>query len=387
MIDAPGFTERDIAYWRTHEFDIVADKTYFDHAAMSPLPRRVEQTLCSFHRTRAESGGMFSDWWDRAEQVRRQTAELIGAGADEIAFVANVSMGINVVAQGLEWEPGDNVVITDLEFPSNVYPWLNLERRGVEVRYWKNRGGRFSLSDLEALLDRRTRIVSVSHVIAGNGYKNDIDAISELCRKKEVLFFVDAIQSIGVHELHVGETPCDFLVGGYYKWLFGPEGLAFLYVNKERLPELKTAFAGWAGMDDKFNYTEFKFQPHESARKFELGNLNYSAIHGAGEALNMIRELGTDRIRRRVMSLAAHLRSRISNIENVRLISDFPEPNRSQIVLVGCPQAKRVHKALHDRGIVTNYRAGLRISPHFYNTEQEVEFLAEQLEIAVREHG
>jgi cysteine desulfurase/selenocysteine lyase len=383
MKQTAELTEQEIVWWRENEFRIVNQRTYLDNAAISPLPKRVEQSIAMFHCERSESGAMFPLWWERAEQVRGQTAALIGAAAEEIAFLANVSMGINIIAQGLEWQPGDNVIISDLEFPANVYPWLNLESRGVEVRFLANRNGSLMVSDLECLIDSRTKVVSLSYVEAGNGFKNNLKTVSDICRKNNILFVVDAIQGLGVHELDVKSVPCDFLVGGYYKWLLGPEGLAFLYVRKELLPQLNTAFAGWAGMADKFQYSEYRFEKHDSARRYELGNLNYSAIQGAGVALQMISEIGIHRIRRRVLHLAEYICNRLVQIDGIRILSDFPSENRTQILLVRCPNAWQVHQNLLAQKVAVSFREGLRISPHFYNTEQEIDHLAYILESEV----
>jgi cysteine desulfurase/selenocysteine lyase len=376
--------DKEMKRWREDELSLVADMIYLDHAAISPIPKRVEETIAGFHRTRAELGAQFSLWWDRVEQVRSQTASLIGAGSDEIAFTPNVSTGINIVAQGLDFQDGDNVIISDLEFPANVYPWLNLRSKGVEVRFLANRNGSLLISDLEKLMDDKTKIVSLSLVEAGNGFKTDIQAVSRLCRENQTLFMIDAIQGLGVHDIDLQQFPCDFLVSGYYKWLFGPDGLAFLYVNKERLAVLGTAFASWAGMKEKFNYTEYRFDLHQSGRRFELGNLNFSAIDGAGKAIELVTTIGVDKIHRRVMHLANYIRNQVEGISGIHSLSDFQVENRSQIVLLHCPNFRGVHAKLLKSNIVVNLREGLRVSPHFYNTKEEIDRLIERVEYEVQ---
>jgi cysteine desulfurase/selenocysteine lyase len=376
--------DNEIKRWRENELSLSTDRIYLDHAAMSPLPKRVEETTAGFHRTRAELGAQFPFWWDRVEQVRSQTSSLIGADSDEITFIPNVSTGINIVAQGIDFQIGDNVIISNLEFPANVYPWLNLNSKGVEVRFLANRNGSLLISDLEKLIDHKTKIVSLSLVQAGNGFKTDIQAVSRLCRENQTLFMIDAIQGLGVHAVDLQQVPCDFLVSGYYKWLFGPDGLAFLYVNQERLAGLGTTFASWAGMKEKFNYTEYQFDLHQSGRRFELGNLNFSAIDGAGKALELVTTIGVEKIHRRVMHLANYIRNQVEGMSGVHSLSDFQVENRSQIVLLHCPNFRVVHANLLKSNIVVNLREGLRVSPHFYNTKEEIDRLIERIKYEVQ---
>lgn len=376
------FGGRELAWWRDNQFDITKHHTYLDHAAMSPLPKQVENSISSFNRYRSTNGSNFNSWWDNSEKLRQRISDLIGSTTEQIGFVQNTSSGINVAAQGLPLNPGDNVIISDMEFPSNVYPWLNLYLKGIEVRWLHNSNGMIKLSDVEDLIDKRTKVISLSLVEAGNGYKNDISSISKLCQEQNVYFVVDAIQGLGVHPIDVKEMGIDILVSGFFKWLFGPDGLAFVYCSDRVLNTLTPVYIGWAGMENKFSYENYDFNLHPSARKIETGNLNFSAIQGANTALELVSDIGVSTIQERTMYLSRYFRKALKEISKVHCLSDFPEENQSQIVLISCDNSEQVYQKLKDQGIHVNHRSGLRISPHFYNTKKDIDKLLNILELS-----
>lgn len=378
------FAGKDIHWWRENQFDVTKHCLYLDHAAMSPLPKQVKNSITEFHRTRETLGSRFDEWWENTEKVRGQVARLIGTSADHIAFVQNTSGGINVAAQGLPLKPGDNVIISDLEFPSNVYPWMNLRSKGIEVRWIHNSDGTIQLAELEKLIDQHTKVISLSLVEAGNGYKNDISSIGKLCRDHGIYFVVDAIQGLGVHPVDVKEMGIDILVSGFFKWLFGPDGLAFIFCSDKVLHTLEPPFVGWAGMEDKFSYSDYEFRLHPSARQIETGNLNFSAIQGAETALKLIFEISVPAIHEQNMVLSQHLRENLKEIPRVRCLSDFPVENQSQIVLIGCDYSEQVFQRLKAKNIYVNHRNGLRVSPHFYNTIQDMDRFLNALELSVQ---
>ncbi|MGH7225547.1 MAG: aminotransferase class V-fold PLP-dependent enzyme, partial [Gemmataceae bacterium] len=197
---------------------------YFDHAAVAPLTERARRTLIAWADDLAENGEIHdAERVRRVEEVRRLAARLLNADPLDIAFIKNTSEGVGIVAEGLPWRHGDNMVTAQDEYPANVYPWLNLADRGVEVRRVPSREGRILIDDIRAAVDGRTRLVSLSFVEYASGFRNDLDALGQLCRQRGALFFVDAIQGLGVFPLDVQRTPIDFLAADGHKWLLGPE--------------------------------------------------------------------------------------------------------------------------------------------------------------------
>src|SRR3954454_2302461 len=224
--------------FRSH-FPVTARWAYFDHAAVAPLSGPARQALAGWAADRADNGDVHvSSWLRRVEEVRRQAGLLLNADSLDLAFVKNTSEGIGIVAEGLPWRHGDNVVTAADEYPANLYPWLNLAGRGVEVRTVPSRDGRIEVEDLAAAIDPRTRLVSLSFVEFATGFRNDLDRVGQLCRERGVLFFVDAIQGLGVLPLDVSRTPIDFLAADGHKWLLGPEGAGLLYVRSELVEQL-----------------------------------------------------------------------------------------------------------------------------------------------------
>src|SRR5581483_10870955 len=194
-------------------FPVARRWAFLDHAAVAPIPDRAVEALEEYGRRPAENG--IADVWfwsDRVAHVRRLAAQLVNAPSpDDVCFVPNTTAGIGLVAEGFPWKPGDNVVLAAEEYPSNQYPWLNLADRGVEVRPVPSRGGRVEIDDVRAAMDGRTRVLTASFVQFASGFRADLDALGSLCRERGVLFFVDAIQGLGVFPLDVSRTPIDFL--------------------------------------------------------------------------------------------------------------------------------------------------------------------------------
>src|SRR5258708_994589 len=207
---------------------------YFDHAAVAPVPTSDQQVMTEWAADIAGNGEIHEpNWLRRVEDVRQDFGRLLNADPLDIAFIKNTSEGIGFVAEGYPWRHGDNLITAAEEYPSNVYPWMNLAGRGVEVRFVPSRGARISVDDLRERIDGRTRLVSLSFVEFSSGFRNDLDAIGNLCRERGVHFFVDAIQGLGVLPLDVQRTPIDFLSADGHKWLLGPQGAGIFYVRRQ----------------------------------------------------------------------------------------------------------------------------------------------------------
>jgi selenocysteine lyase/cysteine desulfurase len=363
------------------EFPVTRRWAFFDHAAVAPLTGRARRAMTEWAAHMAENGDAeLSQWERRVEDVRRLFGRLLHTDPFDVAFVKNTSEGIGFVAEGFPWKPGDNMVTAAEEYPSNLYPWMNLADRGVEVRQVASRENRIAIDDLRAALDSRTRIVSLSSVEFASGFRIDLDAIGSLCRERGILFFVDAIQSLGVLPLDVEKTPIDFLSADGHKWLLGPEGAGVFYIRRELVDQLHTNGVGWnsmVGFHD-FSRVDFRLKPH--AGRWESGTLNVAGIMALGASLELLLEIGIPAVAGRVLELTDYLCDAAGRA-GLEVFSSRRQGDKSGIVSLrtaGDPRAVvRKCKAV---GIVINQRLGrIRVSPHCYNTFEEIDRVIKQI--------
>jgi selenocysteine lyase/cysteine desulfurase len=364
------------------EIPVTRRWAFFDHAAVAPLSGRARAALHAWADDQADNGDVHeANWRRRVEEVRRLAGRLINADPLDVAFVKNTSEGIGFVAEGLSWRPGDNVVTAAEEYPSNLYPWMNLAGRGVELRTVASRDGRILLDDIAAAMDARTRLVSLSFVEYASGFRNDLDVVGGLCRERGALFFVDAIQGLGVLPLDVQKSPIDFLSADGHKWLLSPEGAGIFYVRRELVDQLHAVGVGWnsvVGCLD-FGKIDFRLKPH--AGRWESGTLNVAGVHALGASLEMLLDLGVVSIAGRVLGLTDHLCERAARA-GLRVHSSRRPAEASGIVSLVAPAGDpaALVRRCRGEGVVINHRAGrLRVSPHFYNTVEEIDRLVELL--------
>jgi cysteine desulfurase/selenocysteine lyase len=363
------------------EMPITRRWAFFDHAAVAPLTARGQQAMQEWAADLADNGDVFHGRWiKRIQEVRGLFGRLLHADPLDIAFVKNTSEGIGIVAEGFPWQAGDNVVTAEEEYPANLYPWMNLASRGVEVRRVPSRGGRILIDDVRAAMDGRTRIVSLSWVEYASGFRNDLDRIGNLCRERGVLFFVDAIQGLGVFPLDVGRSPIDFLAADGHKWLLGPEGAGILYVRRELVDRLRPVGVGWnsvVGALD-FSHIDFTLKPH--AGRWESGSLNVPGILALGASVELLLRIGSDTIAERVLELTDHLCRRLADLTHVSVFSSRQVGEGSGIVSLVVPSPVEIKALCKSQQVVVNQRAGrLRVSPHFYNSFEEIDKLVKLL--------
>ncbi|MCD6508752.1 aminotransferase class V-fold PLP-dependent enzyme [Candidatus Poribacteria bacterium] len=363
-------------------FPVTRRFAYFNHAGVSPMPLPVYRELKAFMDDALQNGSVnYRRWLETAEDTRRLLASMINARPDEIAFVKNTTHGILIAANGIRWKSGDNVIITEAEFPANVYPWLNLARRGVETRFARQRDGRIPFEEIERLVDDRTRVISISFVEFVTGYRNDLKRIGELCRDRDIIFVVDAIQGMGALGIDVKGCNVDILSSDAHKWLLGPEGIACFYCSRERLDDIENVNVGWMSVIDESNYLNYDLTQKPDARRFEEGSYNMLGIHALHAAVRMLTEIGIPNIERRILSLTDMLAQGLRE-KGYRLISPMGKGERSGI-LTFCSDrfsSGELVKMLFENGVVTAHRSGyVRVSPHFYNSEDEIRKLLDLL--------
>ena len=356
------------------EFGVVEGSVYLDHAGVAPVPKRVRSAVSEF-LSRASGKAIldYDSWMERVEEVRASAAKLIGSHTDEVAFIKNTSHGISLVAGGIDWKEGDNVIITEREFPANVYPWLDLKSKGVEVRTAPFKGSHISIGDIEALIDSRTRLISVSHVQSVNGFRMDLKKLGQICRQKAVLLFVDAIQSLGVVPMDVKEYNVDFLSADGHKWLLSPEGTGVFYCRENLCPVLKPGLIGWMCVENDADFETIDYRLKSRAGRFEEGSYNVMGIYALGASVDMILEIGVENILERVLGLGELI---INEAEKRGFQIKSPQGSNERGGIVsfsGEFDPASVRQKLMEKNIVVNERGGaLRLAPHFYNTEEDI---------------
>lgn len=377
--------------FRAH-FPVARRWAFFDHAAVAPIPDTAIVALEEYGRRIAENGlADILHWVDRVAYVRGLAARLVNSPSpDDVCFVPNTTTGIGIVAEGFPWKAGDNVVLAAEEYPSNQYPWLNLAHRGVEVRTVPSRGNRVAIDDVRAAMNERTRVLSASFVQFASGFRADLDALGELCRSRGVFFFVDAIQGLGAFPLDVQKTPIDALAADGHKWLLAPEGAGIAYIRREWVERLHPIGVGAHSVVKPFEYAsiDFRLKPHSG--RFEGGALNIPGISALGESLLLLLEAGIENVSHRVLDLTDYLCERAPSA-GLKVFSSREAGEKSGIVSLVPERVspKELMKRCRDAGVIVNVRAGrVRVSPHAYNTEGEIDrFLDVARSLNSKTHG
>jgi cysteine desulfurase/selenocysteine lyase len=361
---------------------------YFDHAAVAPITKPAADVATRWAAEAAAEGDtVWPDWSRRVEAMRESAARMIGAHAEEIALVPNTTYGISIVAEGLPWREGENVVTLADEFPSNAYPWLNLASRGVETRRVPTDDGRLDLDKLIAACDARTRIISISWVGYATGYKHDIDRIVELAHARGILVMLDAIQGLGAFPFDVRKTPVDFLSADGHKWMLGPEGAGIAYIRREHLDRLRPIGVGWHSVAHAHDYTRIELTFKPTAARYEGGSQNMVGMLGLGASLDLLQEIGLENTAAAILDITDAACERLQSI-GAKIVSDRrldhrDGQQRSGIVAFELPglDPLAIKKHCLTRQVVLSCRAGrLRISPHAYNNESDVDRLIAALE-------
>jgi selenocysteine lyase/cysteine desulfurase len=364
------------------QFPVTKRWAFFDHAAVAPLCAPAQRAIVEWSADVAENAIVNLRAWNaRIESTRSLAGRLLNCEPLDIAFIKNTSEGIGIVAEGYPWKPGDNVVTAAEEYPANIYPWMNLTDRGVELRAVASRDRRLWIDDIHAALDARTRIVSLSFVEFASGFRNDLDAMGEICRRRGILFCVDAIQGLGVFPLDVQKTPIDFLAADGHKWLLGAEGAGILYVKRDLVERLHPVGVGWNSVIGGTNFTKIDFRLKPHAGRWESGSLNVAGVVALGASLQLLLDLGIPVVAERVLFLTDQLCAQAPK-SGCEVYSSRQGNDRSGIVslIPGDRDVRALVRCCRDAGVIINQRAGrLRISPHCYNTPEELDRLLDTL--------
>ena len=365
-------------------FPITERAIYLNHAAVSPPPTSTIKAVEAQLGDVAENGSLnFRSWINVKEQTRQLLASLLGARAEQVAFMRNTSDGLSTVGNGMRWEAGDNIVTFRQEFPSNIYPWLRLrDTFGVEVRMCEEREGRIDLEELGNLIDERTRLVAISHVQYASGFRVDLERLGRMARRHDALLVVDVIQSLGVIPVDVGAELIDVAAGGCHKWLLTPEGVGYLYLSDRARERIEPTLVGWISVPQPEDYSNFAQEWNRGALAWETGTAPTALIHGLKASLELLAEAGVQAIAAYLENLTDHLCGCL-NTQDYDIVSSRLPGEKSQIVCIrhrGGLKPMGLYTHLKDCGIVTAPRGDrLRIAPHLYNTQAEMDALVRAL--------
>ncbi len=379
----------DVKELRHLFFPVTRHNIYFNHASIGPLAGPVARSLHDYVDDMCDYGAIHKDRWEEYERgAHRRLASLIGARPEHIALTANTGDGLTSIAQGLQWREGDTIVSAEGEFPTNVYPWLNLASQGVKLRIVPARDGRILPEDVFAAIDASTKLVSLSLVEFATGYRNDIAAIAEHCHQHGILCGMDAMQALGALDVDVRTLGIDFMVAASHKWLLGSQICGILYITDALLQQLSVPRQGWYSVEQPFDFFNHTQPLKVGAARFEYGTPNGIAIIGLDSALGVFESIdgGMKAVEARILGLTAHAIAGLERLgypvvspqgqgERSGLVCFRPHPERSEQT-VG-----QIVETLALRRIYTAARGDVvRISPHFYNTTTEIDVLLETLE-------
>ena len=364
------------------DFPVTHNYIYLNHAGVSPVSLRVKEAVEGFLEESTAQGIMaIEKWYRQAEAVRQNTADLVGADKEEICFVRSTSHGLSLVAEGIDWKEGDNVVTAGCEFPSNVYPWMNLARRGVETRIVEAHQGQVRFSDIQDYICSRTRVVTLSWVEFQNGFRNDLEEIGSYCHDRGIYFCVDGIQGIGALPLDLAKLPVDFCAADGHKWILAPEGIGFLYVSKRVIDRIHPVIVGWHSVENALDFEHLDFTLKTDARKFEEGSHQIMGILSLGAAVALLAEIGIPKIWTQIQDLCGQIVEGL-NQRGCEILSPLEEKRRSGILTFRSPHRStaELFRRFSDAKMVVAVRGGgIRVSPHFYNTREEIAQLLEIL--------
>jgi len=371
---------------RKEEFPATERCMYFNAAGHSLSPACVINAMKNFLDSALQDGlveGMAP--YGKIDSVREKIAKLIHARREEIALMRNTSDGLSTIANGIRFKEGENVIISDIEFPSIVYSLMNLQKKGLEVKIVKNVGGKILVDNIKRSIDSKTRAVVISSVSFLNGFKTELRQVGHLCREYGIFFVVDAMQQVGALDLDVKKCYIDMLACGCYKWLMVPDGVAILFVNKDVIEDLDVSKVGWWNVKNERAFFEipgahYDFTFKDDALRFMESHPAVPGIYGLDASLDLISKIGIENIEERILYLTNVLIQGLKE-QGIEIVSPIESEYRSGIVVINPRDKEEAFNSLVNKNVRTSLRNnGIRISPHFYNNKEEITMLLKILE-------
>jgi len=375
-----------------NDFPGLREYIYLNSAAVGLLPQQTIAAIKEYLESERIYGNiLWSEWEQRLDELRVLISRLIHSKShEEIAFTQNTSAGLNIVANGIKWKKGENIVINDMEFPANIYPWQNqAKKHGLDIRIAKSNNGKVPVEEYEKLIDDNTRVVAVSWVEFQNGFTHNLSEIAELSHEHGAYFVVDGIQGLGMLTLDVQKENVDFFACGGSKWLISPIGTGFLYIKREYLEELDVTFAGWRSHKDPDSFSYAWFEPAKNAKRFDGGSPNVIGAVGMNASINYLLNHNPQRVQEYDLYLAYYLVERLNELENIKILSPLNENGNPKSSIISfattAKNIEKIHTNLKDHKIITSLRLGaIRVSIHLYNSRDDIDVLTEMLKTQLR---
>ena len=372
-------------------FPYARKRTYFNAASNGPLPAPAFALQDQYYRKSLMADvGSQTDVFGALDTIRRNGARIFGCKTAEAGFGFNTTFGINLAAFGLPLKPGDEVLLSDVEFPANVYPWLELRRRGIGVKFIKSVDGFFNLENLERSISRKTRVLALSFVQYFNGFKLDVETVAEICRRRNILLVLDAIQGAGCEAMNVRKWNVAIASAGAQKWLLSSQGTGIFYVSEEIQDRLRPPWRSWLGIDWKcqwHNLRRFDLDFFPDSRQYELGTYPGPLVMALNWSLDFIAKLGVRHIQKHNHALLDTLIAYLKQEPFYRITSSLEKKHRSSILSFTSDQTDvaRIHQFLAQNNVVTSQREGaIRVASHLYNDRADMDHLITVLDKAAR---
>jgi cysteine desulfurase / selenocysteine lyase len=361
------------------DFPVTKSYTYLANAAISPIPTPVAQETLRFYDSMLNHAGtLWPDWIEKMEQARQIYARFINASSDEVGFTHSTSEGMNIIAHMLSAK--GSVISTELEFPSSILPWIN---RGSYVHFVKAKNGRILKQDISDAISTKTKSVVISHVQYSTGFRQDLADLSELTRKHGLYLVVNSTQSLGAVRFDVKDFGVDFMASNGHKWILSSFGVGTIFIKREYLEdvaEFHPPFYSQLGQKQRDVYDNSKIDMSATASRFELGSPHFSNILSLKAAIEYLSKIGITNIERRILTLTSYLVEKLQELD-LDIISPLEEEKmRSGIIVFKMPDALEIVRKLQEKRIIVSARGGgIRVSPHFYNNEEDIDILIRAL--------
>ncbi len=358
---------------------INSGKVYFNHASIGPLPNNVKDAIANYTAQRnLEPIGNYAEFVETEKRAKSKLARLIGSEFGKVAWTNNVANAMSFLVTGLKWNKNDHILIHDIEFPSNAYPFLNLRNEGVNVEVIKTKEGRIDFEELKSKITKQTKLISVSFVQFWSGYKIDLNEFGKFCTEHDILFCVDGIQGVGTFPVDAIKNNIDFLAGSSQKWLLSLQGCAFFHISDKLHAMIKPRAMGWYSVKSDWELLNYDMELKDDATRYETGTRNALGITAFEKSLDIFLDTGIEKVGEYILQNTKYLMSLLKETGIVPLLDGVADKNLSGIVTFRYDKPDELKKFLGKRDIIVEVREGcIRVSPHFYNTKSEINKLME----------
>lgn len=358
------------------------DIIYFNHAATGPFSTLLVNAINKILKEKSERNiDDFNSFKDVAVETKSILASMLNTVPERLAFTDNTTNGLNFLAQSIQWKKGDRILLNDIEFPANVYPFLNLKRIGVEVDFVKSDNGKVTADMIIDAIKPGTKLISVSYVQFLSGYRIDLEKIGKHCKDNDIIFSIDAIQALGAVKLDVEKSNIDFLSCGTQKWLLGFQGLAFIYLNEKLQRKIIPANIGWLSVNNAWNLLDYQIDLKTTADVFQGGTINALGVYALNASLKLFNDFNFNEVEKRVLENSKYFLTKLASIGINGLLLNSNESELAGIVTFKIKDPDLVVKKLEQNKIICSQRVGMiRFSPHFYNIFDEIDRVVDVLQ-------